>query len=137
MLDQPFSLTAISKTVLLASKDVVWLLKRASAGLVLLVLVFQKAPFEGLCGVEVNFLSHACLLVLEHFFSRVAYQAKLMHVYLNFVLVILEGSKDSQGVSNSDLIVAQPLADLRLALAGLPTMISIIIEPEDASHHTR
>ncbi len=106
MLDQSFSLASISETVLLASKDVVWLLKSASTGLVLLVLVFQKAPFEGLCRVEVNFLSHACLLVLEHFFTGVANQAKLVHVYLNFVLVILKGAKYSQGVSNGDLIVA-------------------------------
>ena len=76
------------------------------------------------------------MLVLEHFFTNIANQSKLVHVYLNFVLVILEGAKHRQGVPDSDLIVTKPLTNLRLALTGLPTMVSIIIEPKHTCHHT-
>ena len=39
VLDQPLSLTAICKAILLAGEDVVWLLQGATTGLVLLCLV--------------------------------------------------------------------------------------------------
>jgi len=60
-----------------------------------------------------------------------------MDVDLNFVLVVFECTKDSKRVSNSDLVVAEPGSDFGLALASLPVVVAIVVQPQDTSHHSR
>lgn len=59
-----------------------------------------------------------------------------MDVDLDLVLIVFEGAKDSQSISNSDLVVAEPRPDLGLTLASLTVVVAIVVEPEYASHYT-
>ena len=73
---------------------------------------------------------------MEHLLTSISDQSELMDVDLNFVLVVFEGTKDSESISNCDLVVAEPGPDFRLALAGLAVVVAIVIEPKHASHYT-
>ena len=65
-MDESIVLFATGQCCLLACDDVVGLLERAGfVGLLLrLVLVFEQTALERLCWVEIDLLSHVCLLVL-------------------------------------------------------------------------
>jgi len=76
VLDQALCLAAIRKTVSLSGQDVVRLLQSADSWLArLLLLVLKQSPLERLSGVEVYFLSHSGLLVLEHLLSCISDQS--------------------------------------------------------------
>lgn len=59
-----------------------------------------------------------------------------MHIELDLVLVVLETAEDGQRVANAHIVVAEPHADLTLTLASRATVITVVIQPQDARHNT-
>ena len=141
-MDETFDLFTVSQAIALPSKNVVRLLQVIRRGticspVVILLVFLEQAALERACRVEVDALGHETLLVLEHFLARVPYQAQLVHIDLDFVLVVFEPAQNRQSVPNAHIVRGEPHADLRLAFAGLASMVPVVVQPEHAGHHTR
>ena len=59
-----------------------------------------------------------------------------MHIDLDFVLIVLKSSKHCKGVTNANVVCAEPATNFGLTLAWWTTGISIIVKPQDAGHHS-
>ena len=116
-MDETFDLFAVSQAITLPSKNVVRLLQvvRLSAigsPVVVLLVFIEQAALEGTCWVEIDALGHESLLVLKHFLTRVPYQAQLVHIDLDLVLVVLQPAQNGQRVPNAHIVGREPHADL-------------------------
>ena len=110
MLNQPFCLCTVCQVLTLTSRDIIGLLECARS--LLLRFVFQEASFEWLCWIEVDLLCHESLLILQHLFTRVTNKAQLVHIDLDFVLIVLECAQHSKSVTDAHIVCAQPGTDL-------------------------
>ena len=116
-MDESFDLFSVCQAVSLPSKNVVRLLQVvrlcAIGSPVIVLLVFlEQAALEGACRVEIDALGHESLLVLKHFLTRVPYEAQLVHIDLDLVLVVLQPAQNSQCVPNAHIVSREPHADL-------------------------
>jgi hypothetical protein len=134
MLDHVSALKVLgsSLVLILGGLHVVRLLDGRAADM----LPFKQAPLEGLGGVEENLLRHEGLLVLEHLLVRVPDKTQLVDVDLGFVLKVLEHSEDTEGITDADIVLAEPGSEDLLLATRLTTRVLVIVQPEHAGDYT-
>jgi len=58
-----------------------------------------------------------------------------VNVDLDLVTVVLEAAKHGQGVADVYIVRREPHADFGLTLAGLTSVVAVIVQPKHTSHH--
>lgn len=60
-----------------------------------------------------------------------------MNVDLDFVFVVLELAKDGEDRADCDILFGEPVSEVALPARPAGSLVAVIIEPQDACHHTR
>lgn len=59
-----------------------------------------------------------------------------MDVDLGFVLKVLQHSEDTEGITDADIVLAEPGSEDLLLATRLATRVLVIVQPEHAGDHT-
>jgi len=93
------------------------------------VFAFKDTSLEGLVWVKKDFLGHDSLLVLEHLLAGVTDQAQLVDIQLSLIMIVFKSTKNTEGVTNTNIVFAQPTKKNFLLAASLSARILEVIEP--------
>ncbi len=108
---------------ILGGFHVVWLLYGRSSK----VFAFKDTSLEGLVWVKKDLLGHDSLLVLEHLLAGVTDKAQLVDIQLSLVMIVFKSTKNTEGITNTNIVFAQPTKKHFLLAASLSARILEVI----------
>ena len=93
------------------------------------VFAFKDTSLEGLVWVKKDLLGHDSLLILKHLLAGVTDQAQLVDIQLSLIMIVFKSTQNAEGVTNTNIVFAQPTKKHFLLAASLSARILEVIEP--------